>query len=223
MSLSNDSNGNGSNGDGDDARFYVAENDPIGDVQPGEVIRLRPEVAEAYEDNLTELDAENEEEARDAAEQHVEEQGGATTVRTQDHDDFDPEAGTFRVLHAPLGTAEPGDTVELSENVARAYADNLAVAGSEEDPETDSDDDEDVDAEDVEADVEDPSPESSAAGADPEFDSPEDFLNQNVSEVKASLASYDLSDDELDALYDAEQEGSDRKTVKQAIEDQRSD
>lgn len=210
---------------------YQVLRTPIDDVQPGQTIELRPEVAEAFDDNLIPADEEPPEE-EGVRSQVVGQSTGPETLADLD----EPiEAGEYEVYHSPIDDLEPGQVAHFEETVARAFADNLlptdadAEAEAEGAPQSEDDDGENV-ASAVNSGLEDAQERQNAEdGNDDEdadggsYDSPEEFLDQTVAEVRDDLEGADLTDEQLETLREAEVADDDRTGVKNAIDDHLED
>ena len=175
---------------------YQVLHTPIGDTQPGQTVELRPEVAEAFEDNVHPAGEEPPED-EGLQSQVLGQSNGPETLADQD----EPiEEGEYEVYQTPIGDVEPGEVAHFEESIARAFADNLlptdedAEAAAEVAPQSEDDDEAD-------------------------FSSPEEFLDQTVAEVRDALEEADLTDDQLETL----REHADRTGVQNAIDDQLED
>ncbi|ADJ14480.1 hypothetical protein [Halalkalicoccus jeotgali] len=193
----------------DDTQEYQVLNEPIAGTQPGETIELSPDVASAFEDNLHPADEDlPDDEFRS---QVVGGNGGPSTLADQPGP---VEAGEYRVHRTPIGDAQPGDIEHFEAGIARAFADNLLPTDGDEDPESESgttDTETSTDADDG------TNPEDS--GSEKSFDSPEEFLDQTIPEIKSDLEVADLTDEQLETLRETEAGGDDRDGVKNAIGD----
>ena len=216
-----------SDGDGEDESFYLVTDSALGEAQPGDVVTLRPSVAQSFEDNLSELEATDAEAAREEAEEVVQSQSGAMRPDSSGTADFDPEAGHFRVKDSPVGTAEPGEVVQLSPEVAEAFKDNLVPVDPDEtesdsdatvEPQSEQDADDQTASEDATADSE------SSNGSFPgDFASAEEFVDRTPqSEVTDDLETGDY-DAYLDAIESAERSNDDRNGVTKAISERREE
>lgn len=156
-----------------------------------------------------------------------------------------------KITNRPIeNLGEPGDEVEVDEAVYLSFKDNLEVLDADDDEsteraaETAASVEETVDGHDADADNDEAdasversetaasAPETIDAGetdpspnmADSENGEAVDVSEMSVSELKEFLNEHegDLSDDDLDAMYAAEEDGEDRETAKKAIDGKRS-
>lgn len=192
----------------DDTNYYQVQNTPVDGVAPGDVIELSPSVADAFADNLEEVDADSKEAAQEEADANPATPGATTTAA-----DLDTEAGEYIVQHTPIDDVQPGDVISVPPEVAAAFADNLEVA-------------EDVDDEDATAEDADDEDSEEKATPDDEFTTDGDFdadafVDRTPQrEVRSDIAS-GRYDDHLDDIEAAENENRDRDGVQDAVDSRR--
>ena len=215
--------------------YYRVVHSPFDGTAPGEIVEVEESTAEAFGTNLEAVDADSKEEAEEQA-----------AAQTATEEDFDPEAGTFEVQHSPLGGVEPGDTIDLDADTARAFSDNLAVATNDGDSEESADveqtdrtgasaeatretaaeaalDENDSPAESTDRTGASADATETASGGDGDSSTSLDPAEMSVEKVKEKLDENDVSVEELEDLRDYEKEHDNRSTLIEDLENRIED
>ena len=209
-----------------DTKFYQVQDSPVDGVQPGEVIELHPSAASAFVDNLSEIDADTREDAEEEAENYT--VPGQRSGSGPGMSPLDIDAGTFVVQDDPIGGVQPGETIDLSPEVARAFSDNLEAADADADSDSDSDDGSDTAGESNAAAEADGDADAGDENDGHRFYSDADQFNAQAfvertpqRDIRSDLDSGEY-DAHLDAILEAEEAHKGRQGVHEAVEERRS-